>query len=255
MEYKENTAKYIDVIRKELMRYVTVISKSDLHKSAGENLINIIYDKKIPPLHNITHSNEALFVANTLFEPLSEIMSTIEIIELIPLFIKTFPYSRKGMSKSRYIQYHVGNYFVEVGNLNYRLKLYLNKLKNAYRKTAKKKEHIDQITKILQKYRETVLKGPIGVRDNHIHNFRYSDKELDRLATIELLNGEGKSREELLLGLQYEAAFKKARHKWIKQIKENSSQIEQIIDFYFKALMKIVAPKGSIVYPFDNEKI
>jgi len=235
MEYGKNI-KYINII----------IDK------ARENVIDAINLQK---KGEIRHSKEALFVANTLFDPLGEIIGSIEIIDLIPTFFKTFPYKRSGMSKARYLQYHIGNYFVEIGNLNYRLELYAGKIKNAYGKIAKNKKNIELIAKTLQKYRKTVFKGLIDIRDSHVHKFRYTDKEIDRLLELELIaKYADKSKRDILLKVQHENAFKKIRKKWNSLIKENDVQIEQTLDFYFETLLKIVAPKGSIIYPFNNKK-
>ena len=108
---------------------------SDKEKRSVENAyFSTIYDLDEPRVADIQHSPKANFVANVLFRPLSEIISTFDLIQTIPVYIRNFPFNRQGISKMQYIQYHIGNYIVEVGNLRNRLIGYVGKIKNAYKK-------------------------------------------------------------------------------------------------------------------------
>ena len=250
MDYKKNTKKYFDLICEEMNKHNSKPLNSGESKLLDNAFKSKIYGLNVPREAKIQHTPKALFTANTLFRPLSEIMTTIEIIELIPTLICNFPFQRHGISKTRYLQYHVGNYFVEIGKLRDALIGYLGKIKNGYR-NSQEKQDVDTLTKKLKKYITASFDNIKNIRDEHVHKFRYTNKDIDRISLLELLCKYPNPQEQknITLAQLYQKSYKETRKYWANFIKEEVSTIETILDHYFKQLIKLVSIKGKIRYP------
>jgi hypothetical protein len=200
---------------------------------------------------NKQHPERYLFVANTLFRPFSEIMTTVEMMECIPIYVRNFPFKKHGVSKTRYIQYHVGNYFVEVGNLRNRLILFVQGIKKAYR-NANDNKKIAGVMKSLNEYIISSFKGVQAIRDEHIHQFRYTGVSVNRLSTLELCRKFDYSfKQAISIDYLYESAFREGRRLWSKHITGELKVIQEILDNYFKIVIETITSDRGIIYPAD----
>lgn len=214
---------------------------------------NVIFNKEGPREIKINHSQKALFIANKLFRPMSEIFSTMEIIENIPIYMNSFPYTKSKISKLSYIKYHLESFMNEVYILEERLHAYLNLIEKAYRKET----NANQIKKVLKqtsKYLLDSLKNIHSLRCAHVHKLRYSDNDLDQLTTLQLLSlYKDKVGEEDLPfyyhSKYFDAQYKTIRKEKVKTIKEVIGKLWDILEICFEAMLSVISEDGEIIYP------
>ena len=97
------------------------------------------------------------------------------------------------------------------------------------------------------------LKSYNSVRGSHVHVARFSDEEIDRLATLELLSlgandDFGKLMKNIFLG-----SYRTTRKKWADKIIKDSIEINKLLDIYFEVLTKVLFKDGNLIIP-DNYK-
>jgi hypothetical protein len=165
----------------------------------------------------------------------------------IQVYIGRFPYSKTRVSKTRYIAYHMENYFNEVYILKERLNAYCTIIARLYKNDQTLKD-LTTIINSLSEYVQKSLKGITDVRGKHIHSNRLKDENLDRLNTLELIN-HGPKRIPAMKYL-YASVYRDTRKKFCLSIKQNNEAIKKILDEYFDVLYKVVTnDKRQIRYP------
>lgn len=232
-----------------------ILNLSPAQKQLSEEAYNnVIFNKKGPREIKINHSPKALFIANRLFRPMSEIFSTMEIIENIPIYMSSFPYAKSKISKLNYIKYHLENFMNEVYILEKRLCAYFKLIERAYRKEANA-NHIKEVLKQTSKYVLDSLKIIRSLRGAHVHKLRYSDDDLEQLSTLELLSiYKDKVGGEEDLPFYYhpgyfDTQYKTIRKEKVKTIKDIIEKLWDILERCFEAMLSVISKDGEIIYP------
>ena len=182
-----------------------------------------------------------------LFAGFNEIYSSYYSLLDIEVYLRRFPYPNTKISKTRYLAYHMENYLNEVYILKERLSSYCTVVGRLYRNDQTVKDlkgAVRDLSGIVQKS----LKGITNTRDIHVHSSRFTDEDLDRLSSIELIN---RGPNEIPpLKTVYKVAFRNTRKKYGVAIKRNNEEIRKILDAYFEVLYAVVANrKGGVRYP------
>ena len=244
-KYLPNTDKYIQIILDETS-YIFKKSISSFTKSEKEDEIfrNIIFNLDGPRQLEITHPPQTLFVANTLFRPMSEILSTMDVIENIVIYMRRFPYDKNKISKLGYLKYHIEGFLNEVYILKERLKLYSYLIKKAYGKEYFASD-VRDIMKNLMGYVDSALDDIISVRGKHIHRYRYTDQDLDHLSTLELLSKYEKEtdddRQFWERRIFFDNSFKDVRKKKVQLYTKIIGELWKILDKYFGVVLEVVS--------------
>ncbi len=249
--YGTKANKYFELVMDETAAHMTVDNEQS--KELGKAVRNLILDTGGPTtISKAVSSREDIFVANKIFRPMSEIIKTIEAIENISVYIKTFPYRKYQISNLSYLQYHVENYLNEVYILKNRLISYLNILEKSYGKSEIKNE-IPKTVKPLYTQISTAFKGYVNVRGSHVHELRFSNKEFDRLSTLELFS---RSKDSFgnISRFYYQEGYRKLRRKWTNKIKLDIQVIHKLLDNYFEQLSSILFKNGKLVIPKNYSK-
>lgn len=213
---------------------------------------NTVLNKKGPREIKINHSQKTLFIANKLFRPMLEIISTMEVIENIPIYMSSFPYAKSKISKLSYIKYHLENFMNEVYILEKRLFAYFKLIEKEYREETNA-IHIKKVLKLTSKHVEDSLKNVRSLRGGHVHKFRYSDNDLDHLSALQLLSTHKDKREEDLPFYcrpdYFDAQYKIIRKEKVKNIKDGIEKLWDILETCFEAMLSIISKDGEIIYP------
>ncbi len=98
MKYEGNIAIFFEMVMDVTRDIILPIIKDD-RGNFGKSLQKTILGFEEQPKIESNPSPYNYFVANKLFRPFSEIASSIESIENIPIYVRTFPYTRQGVSK------------------------------------------------------------------------------------------------------------------------------------------------------------
>ncbi len=243
--YGSKTEKYFELVMGEMKADMTLDKKSK--RELGKAVLNTIFDTGGATKISKRPTKKSLFVANKIFRPMSEIMKTIEAIENVSIYIRTFPYKKYQISSLSYLQYHVENYLNEIYILKNRLISYLNILEKTYSKTELNKE-IARTIKPLYPGISTAFRGYVDIRGGHVHELRYSDKDFDKLSTLELF-----ARLEDKLGNisrhLYRTEYHKVRKKWTVKIKTDLKAINQFLDYYFEQLASLLFKSEALFIP------
>jgi hypothetical protein len=249
-KYRPNTEKYLKIVIDAHSDDLTMPVEGIAPEVSKEISRNIIFNLKGPRQINIKHSPKTLFLANKLFRPMSEILKSIESIENISVYMRTFPYKKQDISKVNYLCYHIENYLHEIYILYKRMEAYKNIIKKEY-KAQTNATNIESIEKIWKSV-DKAMKGIINMRGWHTHRYRYAADDLDSLATIELfVKGyqDNKDKPFYCEPVYLDRLFRQVRQKRVKDIKESIKNLGDILEIYFKALLPIVSRNGKIVYP------
>jgi hypothetical protein len=105
-------------------------------KELGEAIWNTLFDTGGPTVIGQKPSNKMLF-SGKIFQGFFEIQSSVSTLDDIEIYISTFPYRNKPITRPRHLRYHLENYFNEIYLLKERLKAYLAKIGKYYKKDSR----------------------------------------------------------------------------------------------------------------------
>ena len=166
----------------------------------------------------------------------------------IDTYIGRFPYGNTKISKTRHLAYHMENYLNEIYILKERLNSYFTTIGRLYRKDKRHKD-ILKSTKPLFTFVNNALKGIIDTRGAHVHKTRFSDEDMDRLSSQELLADHGGEELRIIKDL-FKIDFGVTRREYKQTIKSNNEQIKKMLDVCFDILLEIVVNnEGQLRYP------
>jgi hypothetical protein len=116
-----------------------------------------------------------------------EVISAHDSMRSVELYLSRFAFAKQGVRASVYIQFHVGNYYNEGYILSERMKVFAKVLQREFRKDPKGPSNLDvQINTVIEAVQK-LFKPLVETRGAHVHQQRYNDAELARLALLELL--------------------------------------------------------------------
>lgn len=186
MEYGKHTSKYFEMIL-SVTQGIMAPMIEEVKEESQNVIMNSILGLEGPKSKERDPSPREYFIANKLFRPMSEFMYSLEAIENIAVYARSFPYKRQGISRATYLKYHAENYLNELYLLKNRLIAYLKLIGKSYKKSEISK-HVAKTISPLYTVVSKTLKGYIQVRGAHVHKHRYSDDDFDRLSALELLS-------------------------------------------------------------------
>jgi hypothetical protein len=251
MKYQKYTEKYLEIIFEVTKKIIIPILNED-KKELGKSLMNSIVSGVASTSGDRKTSPKEYFIANKLFRPLIEIINTVDAIENIAIYMRSFPYKRQGISQAIYLKYHVENYLNELYLLKNRLVSYLKLIDKSYKK-SKCSEQVAKIIFPLYTLVSEILEGYIKVRGVHVHQYRYSDDDFNRLSTLELLSrGEGDFGK--IMQNIYDVAYKETRKIWVEKIRTDIIGIHNLLERYFKGLLTALSNNRELIFP-DNIKM
>lgn len=250
MNYGKNTRKYLDLVLR-VENSFSDLDDTKTKKEFGEAVRNIIFDIDGRRTISKKPGKKELFHAKRIFRPLSEVLNSFESIQNISVYIRSFPYKRQGISEVNYLRYHIENYLNELYILKLRLERYLKTLSRAYKRT-KWKDQINKIVEKLNSYVQQAFEVSINARGYHIHEYRYTDDDLDRLSTLNLYSNASDEKLANIAKSLFGSAYRDIRKKWVKKIESDMKGIHDLLELYFKGLTPIISENGKIIYPFDQ---
>jgi hypothetical protein len=234
----------IQSILGELFAHI-VSGNKELYKVIENDLFDLSGPHRLPRDRSNSERQAAI-----VFQGYYEIISSYDNLADIEVYLKRLPSRKSNISKTRYIKYHIGNYLNEVYILENRLVSYATKM-------LRSSQYLDEYER-LKKYKAPLIKGLHlsfksinNLRGSHVHQYRFSDDDLDRASSWELIINTNSPS----LGLDFSKlapvkmmthySMRKARKKWLDYVKSNNEKIRNVLDIYFDALYLIVFDKDS----------
>jgi hypothetical protein len=198
-----------------------------------------------PGLHRLARKPSAADTFRLLvfrgFVEVSDSYSTLRDIEALIARLRP---SRSDLSPTRLLSYHIHNYLNENYILQTRLLQFPKVLLRASNRWSGQDKHLSQdLTAIVI----TTFKGIALVRGVHVHQVRFSDDDLDRLATLELMSPLADSALQAPLQGLFRADFAIYRRKWVDTLKKNNDEVLKLLDAYFALLSTIVFDSSGLI--------
>jgi hypothetical protein len=222
-------------------------------REVGERLIKSLHgvaqDAVKPP---VLTRDEQLTLA--LFRGFREIHGCIERLRDCETYIGRFPFRRTRITRDAYLQLIVEAHLHELYMLRERLVSYVKLIQRFYRKDGNAKA-ISKTTASLKEYVSKSFAGFTFVRGSHVHRFRYSNDDIDRIALISLLQTSPNRRFRAAIRSLGRVAISETHNKLKAQAKNWNSLVAKVLEVYFTALLQIVfANDGkSLRYPRVSE--
>ena len=183
--------------------------------------------------------------ASRLFLEFDEIVTSFLCMKDIEIYVRRFPYRDAGISRLRYLKYHIESHLNEVYLFQERVEAFLNFIQKRYRKSPISAKINVMAQKNLTLIK-TFLQTLILVRGSHVHSRRFTNGDLDSLTFLEEMK---KSEAESFTDL-YEFEYKQARKKWKKNIQTINLAIEQLLNTICEELYSVLFDEnGQIIYP------
>jgi hypothetical protein len=189
-----------------------------------------------------------------LFSHFSEVSLAFITLKDIEFYIRRFPYDVSKISKHRHLQFLVEAYLNEIYILEQRLLTFLTFIDRQH-KGDPRLPQIKAKCKPLRKGVQTSFEELVGTRGSHVHQVRFSDRQLNRLAAFELLGLPGASDRDAgkmatAMRARYNSEYWKARTHFREWIRKTNSRMTALLDVYFQTLFPLVFhPDNSVSYP------
>jgi hypothetical protein len=225
------------------------------HEGSEEAIMNSILGLQGPKSINRNPTSYEYFISNKLFRPLSEIIQTVQSIENIAVYIKSFPYKRQKISRVAYLKYHVENYLNEIYVLKNRLISYLQLIDKSYKKSTAGSE-VSKKTLPLYTLTSEALKNYTDIRGAHVHKYRYSDDDFDRLSSLELLTMvEREDKFGIIMVNLSNQAYSEIRTKWVKKINSDITEINRLLEIYFENILLAITKDEELIFPDKIKRV
>ena len=237
---------YFELVMNELRNTLTIDDKEDREKMA-EAIMNHVLKSGGPTTVKIKVRRRDRFIADRIFSPMGEILNAVWAIENIAIYIRSFPYKKQGVSQVSYLQYHIENYLNELYILQARLISYLNILKKVYKKSDQAKE-VNKAINPLYNIIKKAFSGYVTLRGAHVHEKRYSDEDIKRLSSLDVLS-KGSDEFGRLMKVLFNSNYKAARKKWAGNIARDSKAITKLLEIYFGELKKVLFHDDRLIIP------
>lgn len=173
------------------------------------------------------------------FEGCTEIIETVDMLELTETLLNTAPPRSKKIDPARYLHFLVGSYFGELYILQQRMNSYAKKLSRAYG---------SQITEQANEIVYVPLENLIAIRGAHVHEARFTDESIQTVSMMSIFKRTGH-----YLGEDLEIEYKMAQRKWVKAVRENNQALQKILHEYFLLVGTLISKDGKIILPSSTK--
>ena len=167
----------------------------------------------------------------------------------IEFYAGRFPYRKTKVAKHRHLQFHVEAYLNELYILRERLTQFLKFIERQHRRDPRL-PHIKVACEVLNDFVIEAMKKGIAIRGSHVHQWRLSDTQLDRLNSISFYT-KMPDRKIRKAGIAYyESEYRKIRKKWCNWMADGIEQAQKLVDSYLDEVFKLIFNnKGKLIYP------
>jgi len=203
---------------------------------------NYLFDLVGPRCLSRNYSNSNRYFS-LVFSGYLEVIRSWDRLQDIETFIERFPSLKSKISKSRYLSYHIENYFSEIYIFHNRLVDYAKKILRA-NKHSHDYDDNKAIIDILINGVDTHFASFISLRGSHVHKYRFEDDDMFRSLQWEDIISSPPANSLPFYRKTANYMIRKARKNWIERIKEYNSGNSLLLDIYFKALYSIVFVKS-----------
>ncbi len=88
------------------------------------------------------------------------------------------------------------------------------------------------------------FEGVVNTRGRHVHSYRYSDDDLDRLSSLTLIST---YKEDFVDDAKFE--YERVQQTWKLRVKKNNEDAMKLLDTYFDRMYEAITVNGNVVVP------
>lgn len=167
----------------------------------------------------------------------SETNISLENLNMISVFVNQYPkyksFEKYNITRTKYLRYHIENYLNEVYLFQERINAFLQRLIRICQKKNLNKD-IEKLRR-MQNLINTGLADINKIRGSHMHNSRYTDKDLDQLDGLELYSTSFNN-----LAVMRTLTYRRIRIKWSKIINNSNENIDKFFHTILEGIKPIV---------------
>lgn len=208
------------------------------YKELGTAMMNHLFDLEGQKSVSRKLSKEDE-VFSKLFYGFTEMMNSYENLLDCEMYVRQYPnyssFKTRNITRTKYLRYHIEKYLEEMYLLKERVIAYAKIIRKYYKSDKNIISKIDEVNKLIFES----LKGITKTRNCHTHITRYTDYDLDRLNSLELLC-RGKDAIPIFVKYTQKIIYPQIRNKWAKKIKKNNEETKKLLDKYFEFLYELV---------------
>jgi hypothetical protein len=180
---------------------------------------------------------------------LAEIQTTLDTMRDIEFYMGRFPYSEATVARHRHLIFHVQAFLNELYILQQRLLAFLKFIERQHRKDPRL-DDIKLVCDVLRAFVTEAMKKGVDIRGSHVHRWRLSDNDHDRLIGIDLYAKMPNEKIREAFKRYYDSEYKKIRAQRRKWVASGIEASQEVVDTFFDELLKLVFDeKGAMVYP------
>ena len=185
-----------------------------------------------------------------LFDGASELHSSLQQLDTIVLYARSFPYRNKKITKGAHLRYHIEAYIQEVGMLRMRMDAYVAVIERLY----KRDERYPDIKKLMTVFRTSSkeeFEWFVNARNGHVHKARFNDPQLTQLSALELIMSAYRGTEPATRARKtFDKKYREAKKAKVELIRAWNASFRHHFDMYFQLLIPFVTePEGSLRWP------
>jgi hypothetical protein len=179
----------------------------------------------------------------------ADIQTTLDTMRDIEFYMGRFPYSEDKIAKHRHLIFHVQAFVNELYILQERLLGFLKFIERQHRKDPRL-DNIKVACEVLNDFVIESMKKGVAIRGSHVHQWRLSDNDHDRLIGIDLYTKMPNEKIQEGFKRYYDSEYKKIRRRRREWVASGIGVARELVDAFFDELFKFVFDdKGAMVYP------
>ena len=111
-------------------------------------------------------------------------------------------------------------------------------------------DHIKDVALVLRNFVTESMKKGVAIRGRHVHEWRLSDNDHDRLIGISLYTKMPHGGIQRAFKAYYDSEYKKIRRSRREWVASGIGVSQELVDAYFDELFKLLVDgKGTLMYP------
>jgi hypothetical protein len=180
---------------------------------------------------------------------LAEIQTTLDTMRDIEFYMGRFPYSEAKIAKHRHLVFHVQAFLNELYILQQRLMALLTFIERNHRGDSRL-SYIKDVCDLLRNFVTSSMKKGVEIRGRHVHKWRLSDNDHDRLIGMSLYMSMPHPSFQKAFMAYYESEYKKIRKRRREWVAGGIKSSQELVDGFFDALFELVFDaSGTMMYP------
>ncbi|MGB7211956.1 MAG: hypothetical protein WBC97_04955 [Gemmatimonadales bacterium] len=211
-------------------------------KEFDEVMRNHLFQKDGPKILNDSDpADRSATVLRAVFYGFMEIRASLDALKDIAVYIASFHYDGSRITRTRYLSYHIENYWGEVYLLRERLLSYATTIARLRKGRSGGRAAVAAAGRAKQAV-EIDLKPVLDERGSHVHVRRYTSEDLKRLMTWEMLAAESPEARPV-----FESELNATTLNYQRLVEFGNQRISKLVNGYFEQIGPYIFDEDGIM--------